>query len=42
MLRQCHLAQCKGIKTAALPTVVSKIIARANETETLPLLLDAK
>ena len=32
----------KELKTAALPTVMRKIIERANETETLPLLLDVE
>jgi A/G-specific adenine glycosylase len=31
----------KELKTAALPTVMRKLIERANETDTLPLLLDA-
>jgi A/G-specific adenine glycosylase len=32
----------KDLKTAALPTVMRKVIACASETETLPLLLDAE
>jgi A/G-specific adenine glycosylase len=32
----------KDLKTAALPTVMRKVIACANQTETLPLLLDAE